>query len=254
MLKQSITAILNCYRRPNNLKEQVEALRNQSCPPEEIWIWCNYHEDNAEFDLASLGVDKIIWSSHNFKYHGRFTLGLLAQTNFLAYFDDDTVPGPRWFESCMATISVLNSNNITYPILGSAGVVLKSNRYVDHIRVGWPSKNEKITEVDLVGHSWFFHRSTLNYMWSENPISLENGEDIQLSFLAKKLGGRRTFCPPHPSHLKDVWGSIKGEELGIDDVAMSNGKVISHEKFFSERDYVVQKALQNGWKTVMNVH
>ena len=41
----SVTAIVNGYRRPNNLPIQVEALRNQTNPPDEIWLWMNYHED-----------------------------------------------------------------------------------------------------------------------------------------------------------------------------------------------------------------
>ena len=42
---QSITAILNCYRRPQNLAPQIKALLAQSVQPQEIWIWKNYHPD-----------------------------------------------------------------------------------------------------------------------------------------------------------------------------------------------------------------
>ena len=56
---ESITTILNGYRRPNNLPLQIKSLRNQTCPPDEIWLWINYHEDfinEKEYDLESLGM------------------------------------------------------------------------------------------------------------------------------------------------------------------------------------------------------
>ena len=83
----SVTAIVNGYRRPNNLPIQVEALRNQTNPPDEIWLWMNYHEDfdkEKQYKLEALGVDKICYNDHNWKYFGRLALAMLAQTNFVA--------------------------------------------------------------------------------------------------------------------------------------------------------------------------
>lgn len=249
----TITAILNCYRRPYNLEEQIQSIRSQSVPPREIWIWQNYHPDADNYDLSNLNADKIISSSHNFKFHGRFALALLANPGHIALFDDDTIPGAKWIENCLDTERFIISRTGKSPILGSAGIVLNSSRYIDHVRVGWPSQNDHITEVDLVGHAWFFNQEVLHHMWSEAPISLENGEDIQLSAMAKRHG-HRTYCPPHPASDKSKWGSIKAEELGIDDKATSNNNETSHAQFFSERDYVIQMCLRKGWSTVRNIH
>jgi hypothetical protein len=67
-----ITVILNCYRRPYNLKMQVEALKNQSVKPKQIWLWINRHEDNADFDPTTIGVDRIFKNDYNWKFYGRF--------------------------------------------------------------------------------------------------------------------------------------------------------------------------------------
>ena len=40
----SITAILNVFKRPHTLIEQLEAIQNQTIPPDNIIIWKN----NAE--------------------------------------------------------------------------------------------------------------------------------------------------------------------------------------------------------------
>ena len=111
----------------------------------------------------------------------------------------------------------------------------------------WP------TEVDLVGHAWFFKREWLQYLWREKPATWDNGEDIQFSYTAQKYGGIRTYCPPHPNDDIEKYGSILGNELGIDIKATSTNQDISHQHFFSERDHCIQNALRGNWKTIKNI-
>ena len=66
-----ITVILNCYRRPYNLKMQVDALRSQTIKPKQIWLWINYHEDNKDFDPTTLGVDRVFSNDYNWKFYGK---------------------------------------------------------------------------------------------------------------------------------------------------------------------------------------
>jgi len=242
-----ITVILNCYRRPYNLKMQVDAIRAQSVKPVQIWLWINYHEDNKDFDPSTLGVDKVFSNDFNWKFYGRFAAALLADTEYVAIYDDDTIPGKRWHENCLKTMKTHEG------ILGSAGITLKSDRYVNHDRCGWPTQNREVTEVDLVGHSWFFKREWLRYLWQEKPVTWENGEDIQFGFMAKVHGGIPTYCPPHPPEDRELHGSILGNELGIDDKATSTNSSVSHQQFFSERDRCVQEGIKSGWKTVKGI-
>ncbi len=242
-----ITVILNCYRRPYNLKMQVDAIRAQSIKPVQIWLWINYHEDNKDFDPSTLGVDKVFSNDFNWKFYGRFAAALLADTEYVAIYDDDTIPGKRWHENCLKTMKTHEG------ILGSAGITLKSDRYVNHDRCGWPTQNREVTEVDLVGHSWFFKREWLRYLWQEKPVTWENGEDIQFGFMAKVHGGIPTYCPPHPPEDRELHGSILGNELGIDNKATSTNSSVSHQQFFSERDRCVQEGVKAGWKTVKGI-
>jgi hypothetical protein len=242
-----ITVILNAYRRPYNLKMQVDALRNQTKPPKQIWLWVNDHEDNHGFDFKSLGVDRIFHNDFNWKFYGRFAGALLADTEYVALYDDDTIPGKKWHENCLKTMCTHEG------ILGSAGIILNGSRYVQHDRCGWPTQNSITTEVDLVGHAWFFKREWLKYLWQEKPVTWDNGEDIQFAFMAKIHGGIPTYCPPHPPEDIEFHGSILGNELGIDNKATSTNSAVSHQQFFSERDECVQTGLQKGWKTVNNI-
>ena len=244
---EDITVILNCYRRPYNLRMQIDSLRRQTKPPKEIWLWVNRHEDNEDFSFDNLGLDKVFQNDYNWKFYGRFAGALLADTEYVAIFDDDTVPGSKWFENCLDTMEVNEG------ILGSAGVILDDKYYVRHERSGWPTQNSETTEVDLVGHAWFFKRDWLQYLWREKPPTWDNGEDMHFSYSAQKYGGIKTYCPSHPPEDREMHGSIMGNELGIDEKATSNNNETSHQQFFTERDFCVQEALRKGWKTVRGV-
>ena len=235
-----ITVVLNCYRRPENLREQIQSLRAQTIKPKQIWVWVNDHEDNHGFDFSSLDVDKVIKNDYNWKFFGRFTICFMAQTEFIALFDDDTIPGTKWFENCIDTMKVSPG------ILGGAGVKLKGNRYYGHDRFGWSSQNEQIVEVDLVGHAWFFKKEWLKYLWMEEPLTYENGEDIHFCYAAKKYGSITTYCPPHPKDKPEFFSSLKGYELGVDDKATSNNR--NHFEFYSQRDAIVLRCMNRGWK------
>ena len=244
----SVTVILNSYRRPYNLKKQINAIRSQTVRPTQIWLWVNDHEDNRGFDYSDLDIDRIFQNDYNWKFYGRFAGALLADTDYIAIFDDDTIPGNRWFENCLSNMKVNPG------IQGSAGIILHDSKYyMRHDRCGWPTQNIESTRVDLVGHAWFFKREWLQYLWREKPFTWDNGEDIQFSYLAQKYGNVQTYCPPHPPGDKSLHGSILGNELGIDDKATSTNQAVSHQQFFHERDMCVQNAIRHGWKTVRNL-
>lgn len=246
---REITVILNAYRRTHLLKEQVEHIRNQSVKPKHIWVWVNHHEDAQGYDFSSAGADRVFLNDYNWKFYGRFAAALLADTEYVALFDDDTMPGENWLKNC------LQSMKIEEGIMGSAGYIQNSPLASDHEpeRCGWPSQNAELTRVDYVGHAWFFKREWLSHLWREQPATWDNGEDIQFSYTAQKYGGIQTYCPPHPPENKSLHGSLRGYELGIDSKATSNNQDVSHRQFFHERDYCIQNALQGGWKTVKKI-
>jgi len=241
----NITVILNCYKRPKYLSEQIQAIENQTIKPKEIWIWYNAPEDREQLDLREeFGDYKIITSNHNFKFHGRFALGLLAQTEYVVFFDDDTIPGSQWFENCLNTMKETGDS-----ILGTAGVQFRGNvnnfAYNPHQKIGWNGvTSDRITRVDLVGHSWFLRKSNLKYLFYEDPITWDNGEDIQLSYLALKYGNIETFVPPHPANNQNLWGSMhdKGWKYGTDSNA--SWKKGSHMNL---RNEIVIKYKLDGW-------
>jgi hypothetical protein len=242
-----ITVILNAYRRPYNLRMQIEAIRNQTKPPKQIWLWVNAHEDNRNFNFKTLNVDRIFYNDYNWKFYGRFAAALLADTEYVSIYDDDTVPGSKWHENCLNTMSEKEG------ILGTAGYVQTGAAAMQYYRHGWPSQNLETERVDYVGHAWFFKREWLSYLWREKPPTWDNGEDMHFSYTSQKYGNIQTYCPPHPENDKEMHGSLLGYELGVDSKATSNNEAVSHEVFFSQRDMCVRTAIDGGWDTVQNI-
>ena len=242
--EEKITVILNCYRRPEYLQEQIDAIKAQTLSPHEIWVWVNYHEDNKDFDFDNLDVDRVFKNDYNWKYYGRFAAAMLAKTEYVALFDDDTIPGTKWFENCVDCMSIKQG------IMGGAGVRLNQDIYQHHTRFGWSSKNNDIVEVDLVGHAWFFKKEWLKYLWMEEPLTWENGEDIHFAYTAQKYGNIPSFCPPHPETDPEKFSSLKGYQYGVDDKASS--AVRNHKIFYEQRNAIVRYTLKNGWKILKN--
>ena len=235
----SITVILNCYRRPENLEEQIASIKNQTVDVDQVWVWVNYHEDNDGVDFSQFDCDKVIRNDFNWKFYGRFAGALLSSSKYVAMFDDDTIPGSEWLENCLQTMKTSEG------ILGGAGVILDGSKYTGHKRFGWSSQNEDTVEVDLVGHAWFFKREWLKYLWMEKPFTWDNGEDIQFSYCCQKYGGIKTYCPPHPKSNLNMFSSLKGYQLGVDEKATSRSR--NHSVFYAQRDACVKNAIMNGW-------
>ena len=91
--KNGITVILTAYRRVEYLSEQIKALRNQTIPPKEIWVWSNKSPEEL-LDISNI-ADRVVVSNTNWLFWGRFSLASLARTGYIAFLDDDILPQPR---------------------------------------------------------------------------------------------------------------------------------------------------------------
>lgn len=238
--ENGITVILTAYKRHGYIAQQIQAIRNQTVPPVQIWLWCN-NADAPIPDFSNI-VDRVVVSNHNWKFFGRFALANLAQTPYVALFDDDVLPQPKWFENCLNTIGSGYDG-----ILGGSGILLPAaGGYAAKPKVGW--NGEKLNEpkrVDLVGQAWFARKAHLQYMWREEPYTYENGEDIYLSYTAQKYGGLNTYVPPHPVADASMWSCDTdfGQIAGGSNVATY--KTHDHQHI---RSQAVDHYRANGWR------
>jgi len=252
-----ITAILNGYKRGDNLNEQLEALKNQTLPPDEILLWYNNPGDN---DLLNYDIGMeipVAYCNYNFGVWARFYFAMNARNPYVVVFDDDTIPGKKWLENCMKTMETNEG------LLGTVGLIYpqpkpphESSYFEPYVRVGWPNKgnNNEPVQVDFVGHSWFFKKEWLSHLVRELPNPEYNicGEDMHFSYMLQKYANIPTFVPPHPIDDKELWGSLKGNKYGADENSIweSNQKGVdgTPSKYLMNRHFREQRL--KGWKLI----
>jgi len=242
-----ISVILNVYKRPHMLEQQIAAILSQSVKinPEDIHVW--YNKSDVPHKLPKNNKIKTYQANWNTKFFGRFTIPLLIRTPYVAVFDDDIIPGVNWFRNCLDTMN----NPATEGILGGSGVILKTKSYIPCSKVGWNGEQLNTAKrVDLVGHAWFFKQEWIKYLWYEKPHSWDNGEDIMFSYLAQKHGNINTYVPPHPKEDTTKWST--DYKIGWDTGSDKNAswKLKSHVQ---DRNSICIHCINNGWKTVNNI-
>jgi hypothetical protein len=246
-MENQISVVLNVYKRPHTLEQQISAIKKQSIPiaSENIHVW--YNKSGIAQNLPTDKNIKTYVCNWNTKFWGRFTIPLFVTTPFVAMFDDDVMPGSDWFKNCLETIE----NPETNGILGGSGVILKAAKYKPNGKVGWNGINNNETRrVDLVGHAWFFRQEWLKYLWYEKPYTWDNGEDIMFSYLAQKYAGINTFVPPHPPNQTDLWSTWPRFSRKHGDDKNASYRKGTH---YGVRDRICKYCVKNGWDTVNKV-
>lgn len=206
----SVTAVLNLYKRPENLPLQLERLSRQSLKPREIIVFQDGRgKGDSQVRLPGEFASRVKFfqAFDNIGVWGRFAAGLLAQSRYVCLFDDDIFPGERWLENCYA--SMLKRRGL----YGGIGIVLEDTQsypYNRFFRLGWDNPVEEITEVDFVGHSWFLETGLLAYLFAggeEFRRFKYVAEDMFLSYSLRKHTGLPTLVPPHPRGEPELFSS-----------------------------------------------
>lgn len=244
-----VTCVCNMYKRPDSLSRQVAALEGQTLKPKEIILYQdgiagnNYRIELLDSLKSKFSNIRIAEANTGVWERFRFAKDV-AKSPYVCVFDDDTIPGERWLENCH--FQMLQNEGI----YGTNGIVLTNTKdYPEKafFNVGWHGPVKKTTQVDFVGHSWFFPRKCLDYMFdgTEQFQSLKYvGEDMCLSVKAKEHGVR-TFVPPHPCADKSLWGStpLLGNIFGHSAEALS----LNMNNLEKMRGAVAM-FIQSGWK------
>lgn len=206
----SIGIVLNTYKRTNYLVEQVNAIKSQTAKFDRLIVNRNDSWDDSTF--AQLEVDWVK-SDKNQGVYRRFCIGLDLETDFLLFFDDDTIPGINYLKL------LIEEYEKEPGLYSAAGFVLNHKKYSDRVVYGWPNQHitRNKTKVDWPGHSWFMSKDVLleSYAikrWQSNLC----GEDMRLALAAQRLG-LNSFVTPY-NQDKTIWGSLKGTN-GNDDKA-----------------------------------
>lgn len=236
MSKPTITEIIQTYKRPEYFLEVLDSIRSQTIKPDKIIVVQN--EGGFKFDYPK--DIQLIYSNPNLKFHLRFAIGLLAETEYVSFHDDDTLSSPGWYQNCIDTIKKRDCLCVT-----NGRIFIPPDKWA---APGWGNPTDNEVLVDFGGHAWFLRRENLKYMWQDKVHENGNGEDIMLSANLQIYGGIPTYVPPHPLSNKSLWGSDpqKAAKYGSDSVA----HWIAEPTHYQDRSNLVKYYIDNGWKLI----
>ena len=244
-----VDVVLTCYKRPQVLRQQLDAVKNQTLAPRRIFLYQDgidgYYKIElndkilSEFDACKISATNGgVWKRFEFAAE-------ICKSPYVCILDDDTIPGERWLENCHVNMMQQRGVYVTNGVL-----LLKPEEYpFKNFRAGWNSPNAKTCAVDFGGHAWFAERECLTWMiakpWREKYKFCS--EDMTISAAAKEHGVG-TYVPQHPEQILSLWGSLPdfGWNYGRDEVAVHKN---------SDNKAAMRAALQeireNGWKLLI---
>lgn len=240
----NVTIVLNGFKRPHALKEQYDAIKRQTYKDIDLMLWSNYDQQSFNnYPQEVVSGCSSAFCNTNFGVWARFAFALNAFTKYICIMDDDTIPGSKWIENCINTMQTNTG------LLGCRGVRMKDDykNYPGCNYEGISGGNEKLEQVDIIGHCWFFERDWLRAYWAEAPSSplRYGGEDMHFSYVMQKHYGLNSYIPPQPSDDKELWGSIDPSKYG-EDMAATSRTSIGHTQANAYWNYI----LSQGYKLV----
>ena len=217
--EQWITVILNLYKRPYVIEEQIKAIEAQTLQPREIILINN----GCFFETPQWIKDKylVIENNHNFGVWFRFTVALNAKTKYICMIDDDSIPWTMRLENCITESKKQRWLYGTIWLL--YGIYWDRDMYYSHSRIWRANPNEQSAQVDILWHNWFFERDWLCVYFSEplDPQYRMCWEDMSLSYYFQKIW-INTYVAPHPKEKPEMRWSLKGWDLWSIDSSFAN--------------------------------
>lgn len=184
-----LSVILTGYKRPPHvLEKQLKVLETSTVKPDHIIFFQN--EEHVDFSAVLHNfprVKHVHFKNLNSKFHGRFLLPLLLDSEFTAIVDDDTVSGKRWLE---VALDYVKKHRV---LVGNSGRKVLHNELDSGVyQYGKDSSvSGRISHhnVDFVGHWWIFRTEWIHTLWSRPTSTLWTGEDIDFSSKLKMFLG-----------------------------------------------------------------
>ena len=251
MKNEKITVVFTAYKRPETLPRQIDAILHQSVRPNELILFQDRVQSGEPVVLDESLLDRfdmVKISTVNQGVWGRFKFAKENATgDYICVLDDDTIPAEKWIETC---VELMKKREAVYASLGIRLTKQGQYPFSGYYRIGWCSANKKCEEVDFAGHSWFFKKKCLEWMFdgTEDVQNIKTaGEDMGLSFAASRHG-IPTIITPHPLNERKVWGSLPNDAMkyGNDSAAIGvNGN-------YNNMNRALELYNKKGWQKVVD--
>jgi len=187
----AITVVMTVFKRsPKLFRMQLESLLAQTLTPTDIFVWQNEAHVDVTTVLADFPEVKHVWArTWNSRFHGRFLLPLMIDTEFVAVADDDTIPGVGWLEYAVSQVREHNA------LIGSSGrdINLPEAQRLDvaywSAQSVTPGPANKPKLADFTGHWWVMRSAWAHHIWAAPHPTYHTSEDTSISATLQIYGG-----------------------------------------------------------------
>ena len=232
-----ISVCIFTYLRPHVLEEQLQSIKEQTIPVNEIILGHLKNDKTPNFNFKDY---KLIQFYFDPGIHAKFIVATAVQANtdFIVIIDDDIIPGKKWLENCLASYKKKEG------VYGILGFNLDSNSPSGcRHSAGKEQLNKEIVQVDFLGQGWFFPFKYLRYMWSKPfPFYNQNGDDIWFSYQLYKHG-IKSFIPPYLPDNPEMWGNKKM-------VAGKESLSLRDKHHNENRKRLIEIGKEKGWRSI----
>lgn len=255
-----ILIILNHFKR-KTLCSQLDSLLHQTIPFYRIWVLAfgSPNENSLRNIVESYNDSRIsfVSSSYDFKYYGRFQIGLQSEdADFVYVLDDDMIPGKKILQ---ILAHVAGTEKYKNAVLGSIGRILpyrqKDFTFSSYRKYGAKEAGlylpdpaygitmGRIVQVDFLSSSWFLSADLVKTLFVESPITFATGEDLHLSYLLQKYRNAGSFVLPTDPEDKETWGDSEHR------LAYVSETTVIHKDIVQIRDNQWWRVFSRGYVT-----
>ena len=240
-----LTLIINVYKRTAQLFKQLLRILQMSVLPKHIVI-CIFGSPKVEemqrvintFQGVIVGTSiTSIVSNFNFMYYGRFMTALKSPTKYVAFLDDDQIPGSRVLEKLIAAYKEIGQTSIIgmtgrrfalpevsgsalppYHKAGNEGMWMESSCNVQESVGG----EGRMVQVDGLNRHWFISTEAIRYLFIRQPYSFSTMEDYTFSAMAWKHAHMPTYtiCPRTVEEHMELDEGDQGSSTNFEDMNM----------------------------------
>lgn len=201
-----LSVIMSYSARPQLVEKQQRLMSAQSVRALASMVWVN-PSDRIRMSgptLALIAKLPNVQPTVDFGPWMRWGIAAMCNTEFVAVFDDDCLPGPRWIESAIARLQQASEHTV----IAAAGMLYSSDNADDVRLVGPEAPPSSEVEVDVGRGAWIMRTSTARLIVAKARANDVLSTGIHIASVAQDQGAL-TIVLPYPRENHATWGMLE---------------------------------------------
>ncbi len=241
-----LSVVMSYWSRPTLVEKQQRLMFAQSVRPVGSLVWVN-PSDRIRLSgptLALIAKSPNVQPTVDMGPWMRWGVAAVCNTEFVAIFDDDCMPGPRWIEAAIARLQQSDEHTV----VAAGGILYGSDAYDDVRLVGPEAPPAGEVEVDVGRGAWVMRTSTARLVVARARASDVLSTGIHVAAAVQDAGALTIVLPYGRDHA--LWGMLEtpltehSMSTRIDEEARAGNAPMSAEEM---REQIYGAYRESGW-------